>query len=172
MMHTVQGILVVALTLDGKIARHTRETSDWTSRQDKEHLRSLIETSDAVVVGRHTYTAHARTLAKRCCIVFTQQPKCLRLPDRHIPLLPTRDRLVRLADEQGWAKLCVLGGTRVYEWFFNHDMAHDLYVTVEPIVFGIGVPFLRRLSCEKKAHLVDAQREKNHGSVFLHYRIV
>ena len=43
-------IAIAAVTIDGKIGRHTRHFTDWTSHEDKTFLRSLLDTSDIVVI--------------------------------------------------------------------------------------------------------------------------
>src|SRR3989344_3101313 len=64
-------IAVAAVTIDGKIARHTEHLTTWTSPEDKEFLYGLLDKSDVIVVGNNTYKVAQKPLAKRNCIVFT-----------------------------------------------------------------------------------------------------
>ena len=34
----------------------------------------------------------------------------------------------------------ILGGTRVHDWFLAHRAVDEVHLTVEPVVFGEGLP--------------------------------
>ena len=58
-------IAIAAVTIDGKIALDAHSGSAWTSREDKDFLHDMLDTSDVVVVGNNTYKAAIEPLSKR-----------------------------------------------------------------------------------------------------------
>ena len=50
-------------------------------------------------------------------------------------------------------------------------MVDELYLVVEPVLFGAGLPLLRVVDAEYKMTLLDVQKLNTH-TVQLHYRLI
>ena len=161
---------IVAATIDGKIARHAGHFTDWTSPEDKTFLRSLLDQSDVVVIGNSTYKTAEGPLSKRNCIVFTRSV--------HDTERRRDDLLYYNADGpspietviEPYRAVALLGGTQVYSYFLDRNLIDDLYLTIEPVVFGSGLDIFE---CENKAmarfHLAAVKELNQRGTVLLHY---
>ena len=92
-------------------------------------------------MGRNTHLAADKPHRRR--IVFStttsgwQRPTQLWLdPAQHTP-----DALATLvADVHPLENGLILGGTRVHDWFLAHRAIHKVHLTVEPVIFGEGLP--------------------------------
>ena len=162
---------IVAVTIDGKIARHTGHFTDWTSPEDKTFLRSLLDKSDAVVIGNNTYKTAEGPLSKRNCIIFT---RAVRDTERR------SDKLLYYNAEgpspieavlESYQTVALLGGTQVYSYFLERDLIDDLYLTIEPVVFGNGLDiFVCKNGVTANFHLVAVKELNQNGTVLLHYQ--
>jgi dihydrofolate reductase len=162
---------IVAVTIDGKIARHAGHFTDWTSPEDKTFLRSLLDKSDVVVIGNNTYKTAEGPLSKRNCIVFTH---AVRDTERR------RDNLLYYnaggpspieAVLEPYRAVALLGGTQVYSYFLERDLIDDLYLTIEPVVFGSGLDiFVCKNGVTVNFRLVAVKELNQKGTVLLHYQ--
>ena len=66
--------------------------------------------------------------------------------------------------------VAVLGGTKTYTWFLENDLLDELYITIEPIVFGRGLPLFESsedINVQLKLESTKQLNEK--GTLLLHY---
>ncbi len=161
---------IAAISVDGKIAVHSNQRSDWTSREDKQFLRSKLAEESLVVVGNNTYKASLGPLSSRNCLVFSRSvqgtKKASDLLTYCNPESP--DELKALLEK--CSQVFVLGGAQVYSYFLDHDLLTDLYLTIEPVVFGRGLSlFGDEKNLNTKLSLESSRALNDHGSLLLHY---
>ncbi|MBI4272604.1 dihydrofolate reductase [Candidatus Uhrbacteria bacterium] len=160
--------LLAAVSIDGRIAAYSGHKSDWTSKEDKDFLHSMLDASDCVVVGRNTYEIAREPLSKRNCIVFTNMSE---KSDRGtVYFNPAKQDFSVFAKEKKYTSIAVLGGTGVYTYFLEHDLCTDLWLTIEPVVFGTGLAlFETEKFVMKHFHLQSSRLLNSNGSILLHY---
>lgn len=162
-------IAIAAVTIDGKIALDSSHFSDWTSPEDKDFLHEMLNTSNVVVVGNNTYKTAIEPLSKRNCIVFTTS---VRTSERKSDTLaycnPASSDCVALL--QKYETIAVLGGTKTYTWFLENDLLDELYITIEPIVFGRGLNLFGTATNLNTHFRLESTKPLNEkGTVLLHY---
>ncbi len=162
-------IAIAAVTIDGKIALDAGHFSDWTSPEDKEFLHKMLDESDVVVVGNNTYKTAIEPLSKRNCIVFTAS---VRTSEHKSDILtycnPASSDCIPLMEK--YKKVAVLGGTQTYTYFLENDLLDELYLTIEPLVFGRGLNlFESEKNIEAHFRLESTKRLNGKGSLLLHY---
>ena len=191
--------MLAAVTLDGKIARSVRGGSSWTSREDKNFLHRELDKCDLIIVGRKTYELAKKPLSKRKCLVMTRKIKGIKEIKPNItyvnplsispygihrgrggfflPLPEGRGRPARLRYDEVVAggrrggKVCILGGSEIYSYFLKHNLLDEIYLTVEPLVFGAGVPlFDIPLNVPQTFKLVSIKRLNRTGTIVLRYK--
>jgi riboflavin biosynthesis pyrimidine reductase len=57
-------IAIAAITLDGKIAKHSKHFSSWTSKEDKQFLHAILDACDVIIVGNSTYQMAKKPFTK------------------------------------------------------------------------------------------------------------
>lgn len=162
-------IAIAAVTIDGKIALDAGHFSDWTSPEDKDFLHKMLDESDVVVVGNNTYKTATGPLSKRNCIVFTTS---VRTSEHKGDLLtycnPASSDCIPLMNK--YQTVAVLGGTQTYTWFLDNDLLDELYLTIEPVVFGRGLNlFESTKDVLAKYHLESTKKLNEKGTLLLHY---
>lgn len=154
-MHT---FLIAAISKDGFIAEKVDQVStDWTSPEDAKFFRQRTKDAGVMVMGRATFETIGRSLPGRVNVVMsrrvelstqsTEDRVCI-LEDEAEPLDKKTLYLTRLHPEQlvkklentGYSELAVCGGASVYRQFLESGLLDTLYLTIEPVTFGIGVP--------------------------------
>ena len=173
--HGAHFFAVAAVSIDGFIARHSGDFSfDWTSAEDKKHLRAMECKADVLLLARKTFEVAKKNLAKRNCIVLTRRVGgngVRREGKLRVFLNPRKASLEKFVSAQGYKEVCVLGGRAAYNYCLKKNLLHDIWLTIEPVVFGNGISMFddAQAPALKKFRLVSAKRLNKNGSLLLHY---
>ena len=63
--------MMMAITLDGKIAKHDKHFPDWTSKEDKKLFAKISKEHGVVMMGAKTFATFPAPLSGRLNVVFT-----------------------------------------------------------------------------------------------------
>jgi len=161
---------IAAVTIDGKIALKAGHFSDWTSPEDKDFLHDFLDKSDVIVVGNNTYKTAESPLSKRNCIVFTRSVQTIERQRDN--LLLCNPEGVLLSDIlKDYKAVALLGGTQTYTYFLENDLIDELYLTIEPIIFGRGLSLFESAGGKTVNFELASIKELNKkGSILLHYK--
>jgi dihydrofolate reductase len=163
-------ILVAAMTANGYIAEEEAQSSlDWTSKEDTKFFIEKTKEVGVLIMGRRTYETIGRPLPGRLMIVmsrtpadFPSQPGVLEFTTAE----PTE--ILRKLEERGYGQVVIAGGASVYSAFLSLGLVDELYLTVEPVLFGKGVPFAKDFA-RVNLELLDA-KPLGSRAVLLHYK--
>jgi dihydrofolate reductase len=164
----VRVLLLAVITLDGKIARHAHELSNWSSREDKRLFARTTREAGVVIMGRSTYETIGRPLPDRLNVVMTRHPPVDAPEGVEFTADSPRRILERLA-ARGYNAVAVTGGAQVYRAFLEAGVVDELWLTVEPLAFGEGISLFGDAPFEQRFALLEAQR-LGEGAVHLRYR--
>ena len=134
--------LTVAATADGFIANGPGHApADWVSAEEQALFFRDVEAADWSVMGRGTHEAAPRRDRRR--IVFSAQVAGWQTecqfwcdPRGRVPADLAREVEKVHPLRHG----LILGGTRVHDWFLAHAAIDHVHLTVEPVVWGAGLP--------------------------------
>jgi dihydrofolate reductase len=160
--------LVAAITADGFIGRNAGHLADWTSREDKKLFVRLTKQAGTMVMGSKTFATIGRALPGRKTIVYTTRPDEFSVDGVEATDESPVELVARLEND-GVEALAVCGGASIYALFMDAGVVDELYLTIEPLLFGTGVPlFSSELDC--KLSLLDLEKLNEH-SILLHYAV-
>lgn len=144
-------ILIAAQSIDGFITRHDEPGSAFTSQADKAFFSKALTEFDCSISGATCYRAtrdgFRRSLEKspKLNVVLTRSPEAFApdtVPDRLEFKSGTareiRDQLV----SRGHSHCALLGGSQVYRQFLDAALVDELWLTLEPRLFGQGTPLV------------------------------
>jgi dihydrofolate reductase len=161
---------IAAVTANGFIGQTSDQTSwDWTSPEDRKLLVQLTKEAGTVVLGATTFATFKRKRAfpGRRTIIYTRHPETINVED-----IETTDEsprvLVERLTREGATGLAVIGGTSIYNQFLESNLLDELYLTVEPILFGSGIPLFE--NAQAQLHLLDSFA-LNENTILLHYAV-
>ncbi|MFA4845250.1 MAG: dihydrofolate reductase family protein [Patescibacteria group bacterium] len=170
-------ILIAAISADGKIAQSENQSSlDWTSREDTAFFVAKTKEAGVVVMGRRTFETIGKPLKGRRLIVLSDQE----LPpltkggqggvEASVEFVSTSAQaLIARLESEGITQLVIGGGSSVYSQFLQAGLVTDVYLTVEPILFGGGIPLAQGFD-RIQMSLVEVTK-LNEQTVLLHYDI-
>ncbi|MBI5458012.1 dihydrofolate reductase family protein [Candidatus Kaiserbacteria bacterium] len=168
-MQTPRCIAIAVMTLDGKIARHHHHFTDWSSPEDKQFLREFLQRTDIIVVGHNTHEIASKELGKYNRIVLTTSVATTERKDEKLLLCNPESVDVRPLLEP-YKLAGILGGMDTYTYFLERGLLDELYLTIEPLVFGQGLDlFASTKIITKQFKLESVKRLNERGSLLLHY---
>ena len=125
-------ILIAVVSADGYIARYSGDLpSSWTSIEEKEKFKEDISNCLWSVMGRKTHELSFKANRKR--IIFTRSINNIVENKNHIYFNPTKNSwndMLNLMTPV--SRICILGGTKIYDYFLKKKMIDDLFITIEP----------------------------------------
>jgi dihydrofolate reductase len=162
-------ILVMAITLDGKIARSSDHPVNWTGQEDKNKFVRITKKAGVVIMGSKTYDAIGKTLPGRRNIVMTRNKNRISTDDNLIFSDKTPETIVKELHDEGFKEAAVIGGSIINSEFAARDLIDELYLTVVPCLFGTG---LSLFNCELHTRLRLLEIERmNTDYLLLRYAV-
>lgn len=162
-------IAFVAASVDGRISLSSKTLPTWTSKEDWKFFQKSISRFDAVVVGRNTYQVAAERLRKRNTFVLTSRPKSIQHRGTVTFVNPKSVNLEKLLGM--YKKVAVLGGGSVYRFMLENDLLDEIFVTIEPLIFGRGKEMFAGGTKTMQVSLLSVKRLNHAGTLLLHYQI-
>lgn len=160
--------IIAALTVDGFIARHNDELANWTSPEDKQHFVQHTKRAGLMVMGARTFDTIGKALPGRKTIVYTTRPDDYKGKGVETTSEDPAELVNRLAGE-GYDELAVCGGSKIYDLFLQAKVVTDLYLTIEPKLFGQGVGLLS--SVTDQTLTLESVDKLHQNGLALHYKI-
>lgn len=162
--------IIAAITVDGFIGKSSGHFPSWTSPEDTKHFVNKTKEAGVVVMGSTTYQTildHGKRLPGRRVIVYTSSP------DKFPGVETTQDSPAQLLDRlhaEGVELVAICGGSQIYSLFLNSKVVDELYITVEPLIFGSGVPLFAD-ETDAKLKLLEST-PLNSSTLLLHYAVL
>lgn len=161
--------IIAAMTADGFIGRDATHLADWTSKEDKQLFVRLTKEAGVIVMGSSTFATIGRALPGRRMIVYTTKPDLIDAEGVEVTDKPP-EKLIAQLEKEGAGGVAVCGGASIYDLFVRSGIINELYLTVEPKLFGVGVPlFANQLDTDLS--LLETEKLNEH-TVLLHYRVM
>ena len=161
-------VLYMATTVNGYIAKKDGETS-WSDEEWKS-FSAMVERSGNLVIGRKTFEVMTtndefRKLGNPYVLVVShiakQQANFVLSPEDAIALLK----------EKGFSTVLVGGGSELNSSFMRKGLIDEIYVDIEPFLFGTGIKLFAEDTFERQLRLLDSKKLSEH-TLQLHYEII
>ena len=138
--------LIAVVSKDGFIARYSGDLPlNWTSKEEQITFKKDIKVCEWSVMGRNTHELTYNENKKR--IIFSSSVNDYKFINRnHIFFNPNGisfNKIINLIKPV--STICILGGTRVHDYFLSEKLINELIITVEPINFGNGLPLFSKI---------------------------
>lgn len=178
-MSDFQVSLVVVTSVDGKTTRgdNVSESSwAWASGDDRQFFSSLRDDYDVIILGRATYEVQKPFLdlsSQLLRVVMTSRPEAFIDQTVKNRLEFTDEGQIELLNRlktEGHRKVLLVSGSSLNGPFLESGMVNDLYVTVEPRLFGSGKSLADK-SLNLRLKLVNSEPLGTKGTILLHYEI-
>lgn len=169
--------LVFVSTVDGKVTKWGQpHVKNWTSAEDKVHFKNVLNNASLIVMGRKSYEAEPLILTdEQLFVVMTRSaqkyrgdevPGKLEFSDQSP--LALRDRFENL----GYRNMLVLGGPRVATSFLKENLVDELWLTIEPKIFGAGDNFAMTAHIDVDLKIISCNQVNEKGTLIARYRVL
>jgi dihydrofolate reductase len=166
----VRVLLLAALTVDGKIARHAHHLIDWSSHEDKRLFQRTSREAGVLIMGRTTFETLPAPLPDRLHIVMTHQPDRPSL-DGVEYTDATPERIVAGLAARGYTTAVLAGGAQTYREFLEAGLVDELRLTIEPLAFGGGISLFGDAPLDERFALLECRQLGEHA-VHLRYQVL
>ena len=166
----IKTILLMAQTLDGKIAKYADHFPDWTGKADKQLFVRETRQAGAIIMGSKTYDTIGKPLPGRRNIVMTRNAKRVSQWENLVYTSLAPRAILENLEKDGYQRVVLAGGARINTLFAEAGLIDEVLVTITPMIFGGGIAMfddgiggeLRLLRVTQ----IDPER------VCLHYRLL
>ncbi|MBU4331782.1 dihydrofolate reductase family protein [Patescibacteria group bacterium] len=167
-------ILMMAMTLDGIIAKDKTQNVDWTSLADKKAFVAETKKHKAIIFGETTFfVMGGKPLPERFNLVLSLTPE--KFKDQEVPGTleyfkgPPADVLKHL-ENKGYETAILGGGAGTNAAFLKANLVDEILITIEPKVFGRGLNFTEGEDLDLELELLES-KEIGDNAVQLRYRV-
>jgi dihydrofolate reductase len=173
----MQVTLIAAQSLDGFITRHDRPGSGFTSPADKLHFSKALNDFDCQLMGAETYRVWRDRGSppvpfQRPQWVLTRHPERFAKEGAPRKLEFTNQApaaVLAAIEAQGFHHCALLGGSQIHHLFFEAGLVDQLWLTIEPVLFGEGTPLLSKRA-DVQLRLIS-QATLSPDTLLLKYRV-
>ncbi len=163
-------ILYMAITANGLIAKEDDDTS-WISTEEWSTYSKLARKIGNIIVGKRTYDIFTKQIEfqelKDTKFVVVTHHNFKTLSNHHFIAKSPKDALKFFKNDD---ELIVAGGGILNGAFMKENLVDEIYIDIEPIVFGKGIPVFASSDFQTKLELIETKMlSKN--TIQLHYRV-
>jgi dihydrofolate reductase len=170
-------ILVFVSTLDGKITKWgDPNVSSWTSEEDKKYFRKTWNEAPVIVMGSTTFLAEKLgSVREHLVIVMTRNPPAYKDQEVKGRLEFSNESPAQLADrfeKANYATMLVVGGAHVATSFLKADLIDEIWLTIEPRIYGKGGNFVIEQELDLELRLISCEQVNPEGTLITKYKVV
>jgi dihydrofolate reductase len=170
-------ILVFVSTLDGKVTKwgdpHVR---DWTSKQDQQYYKQIWKDAKLIVMGSNTFIAEKfGPSGSRLLLVMTRQISKYKQYEKAGQIEFTDNspkELVEKFQKKGFDIMVVVGGAHVATSFLKEQLIDELWLTIEPKIFGTGGNFVVEQKLDIDLKMISCEKVNEEGTLITKYAVV
>lgn len=169
-------VLLMVQSLNGKITRGDNpDIYSWTSKEDQEFFFDFLSKHNLIVMGRSTYEAAKENIkpdGKKRRIILTSKPVTYKTEEikGEIEFSSEHPReLVERVSKEGYQEMLLVGGGKTNTAFFEAGLVTEMYITIEPRLFGRGKSVIADGKFDTRLKLVDLKKLNAKGTLLVHY---
>lgn len=164
-------ILYMATTINGYIAKEKGETP-WSSEEWK-NFSKIIKKSKNIIIGRKTYYLMKKNkefskLNNPRIIVLSKESA---IKNSKITITKNPKEAIKILEKEGFKEAIIAGGSITNSSFMKEKLIDEIYLDIEPLIFGKGIKLFFEGKFEEKLKLIKIKKlSKN--LIHLRYKIL
>ena len=167
----MKAILYLAQTVNGYIAKENGDTP-W-SKEEFSAFYSCVKRARNLIIGRKTFLVMKSGELGNCgypfTVVVTRSLK--KISHKNCEAAKSPKEALKILKKRGFDQAIIGGGSKLATSFLKQGLIDEIYLDIEPLIFGKGIQIFQKTGITSKLKLVKTVRlSKN--SVRLHYKIV
>ncbi len=163
-------ILLMAVTVDGLIAKDSMQLVNWTGKADKKYFVHVTKDAGAMIMGSKTFDTIGLVLPDRKNIVMTRDKSRISHNKDLIFTDQSPPQILSELESRGFSRVALIGGAMINSLFMKQGLISEIHITMVPIIFGIGLTLFSE-PMDGKLELIDVQKIEA-GHVLIKYRVL
>lgn len=176
-------ILINVASLDGRFTKWKgKNIYEWSSDEDFAFFLKTKSENNLLVMGSSTFD-HVRKIDKaglkpekeRLRVIMTKNPakyKKFEVPGQMEFSSETPKDLVKRLGKQGYKQMLLVSGGSVANSFFKDRLVNELWLTLEPRIFGSGKSVASGKDLDINLKLISAEKLNKNGTLLLKYTVL
>lgn len=170
-------ILVVVTSIDGKTTKWDKpDIHDLSSKQDQDYFFSTLSKNNLVIMGRRTFEVANPDIyknPKKLRVVITKNPKKYKNVEGRLEYtsLPPKQIIANL-EKRGFKQAMLVGGSEINSLFFKEGLVNEIWITIEPKIFGTGNDLTANQNLDVKLKLKSLKKLNKNGTLLLKYNVL
>ncbi len=172
-------ILAAVISLDGKTTKwNLPGVHDLSSKEDQEYFLSALNKNKLIIMGRKTFEVAKPDIykgPKKLRVVITKNPKKYKKLEVEGRLRFTNEKpeqILRTLEKQGFKQALLVGGSEINALFFKAKLVDEVWLTVEPKIFGSGNGITMNNELNVELKLKSSKRLNVNGTLLLKYKVL
>jgi dihydrofolate reductase len=170
-------ILVFVSTLDGKVTKWGNpNVRSWSSENDKEYFSRTWNNAPLIIMGSNTYNADPmKPSSNHLLVIMTRQPSKYRMNEIAGQIEFTAEspaRLVARFKKEGHKQMLIVGGAHIATSFLREQLIDELWLTIEPKIFGLGGNFVIEEKLDINLNLISCEKVNKQGTLITKYAVI
>ncbi len=170
-------ILVFVSTVDGKVTRWGNpHVHEWSSRNDQEYFNRIWNEAPVVIMGINTYNVEpVKSSSKHHLVIMTHHPQLFKDKEVINQLEftdETPSQLIHRIEKERHQQLLVVGGAHIATSFLKEKLIDELWLTIEPLIFGMGGSFVIEEKLDIKLQLKSLEKVNDQGTLIVKYKVI
>jgi len=169
-------ILIFVSTLDGKITRWGDPMiRSWSSRDDQKYFDTVWKNTRVIIMGSGTYNpAPVKASPDHLFIVMTHSPHkyiCSSIPG-HLEFNDESPEKLLNRFMQEEKSVLIVGGAQIATAFLKEQLIDELWLTIEPKIFGNGASFVTDEKLDINLSLISSEKINERGTLITKYSVI
>lgn len=130
--------MMMAITLDGKIAKDKNQLANWTSKEDKQLFMEVSKEHGVIIMGENTFKTFPKPLPNRLNVVFSYNGG-EDIENSVMWVSGDPEQVLIDLEKKSYTKALLGGGASINSLFLKHQLINEIIITIEPKLFGQGI---------------------------------
>ena len=165
-------IIIMAQTLDGVIAQTPDQKANWTSKEDKAFFVQETKKAGAIIFGRNTFaTFDDKPLPNRLNMVMTLDENDFAKSIEGLVeyVIDEPENVLDTIEKRGFETVFIGGGSAINGLFLDRGLVDEIWITIEPMIFGTGLRLFNDKMRNVKLKLLEV--EQSNQIVIIKYEV-
>ncbi len=149
--------------------------SEWTSKEDLNGFYENSKKAGNIVMGKNTYGEAFKhgyfPFPGALNIVLTHKPIKNKWGENVIIADKTPTEVLKMLKEKGFTAAFLAGGGFLNSSFMKNGLIDEIYLDIEPLVFGRGIKIFADADFEFELKLLEINK-LNADTIQLHYQVL
>lgn len=171
-------ILATVTSLDGKSTKWYQPPKLWASKEDQLYFKSLIAQNNLIVMGKNTFNVSRNDIKPsknklRVVVVRNlEEINDLTVSNQLEFTNEQPGQLVKRLSNLGYKQMLLVSGPKLNTSFFKSKLINEIWLTLEPNIFGMGLGLVDQEKLDVKLKLLSVKKLNSQGTLLLKYQVI